>query len=39
MAIVKNQDYYSTSKVMYKYFKGEKFNVHDKINFKTIYKD
>ena len=34
-----SQNYYSTSKVMYKLFRNEKLNVNDKINLKTIYKD
>ena len=32
-------DYYATSKVMYKLFRNEKLNVHDKINLKTLYND
>ena len=34
-----NQNFYSTSKVMYKYFSCEHFNIHDKINYKTLFKN
>jgi len=32
-------NYYSTSRVMLKYFGGEPLNVHDRINFRTLYLD
>jgi hypothetical protein len=30
-------DYYRTSGVMYKYFSNDVFNVHDKINYRSMH--
>jgi hypothetical protein len=39
MSAIKNQNFYSTSKVMYKFFSNEKLDINDRINFKTIYRE